>query len=72
MLEATLISPLDGRDSLKLSEVAKLTGLSRRTLARYAKQGRIPGAFQQGGKNTGWRFKRKPLEAWWINQGRGK
>ena len=71
-MSETLVSPLDGRDSLSAPEVSRLTGIPRKTLIKYAKQGLIPGAFQLGGKWSGWYFKRKPLENWWMSQGRAK
>ena len=66
---ATLVSPLDGRASFDTIEVSGLTGMSPKTLRKYAALGYIPGAFQPAGKWSGWRFKRKELEAWWQSMG---
>jgi hypothetical protein len=66
---STLVSPLDGRASFDTIEVSGLTGMSPKTLRKYAALGYIPGAFQPAGKWSGWRFKRKELEAWWQSMG---
>jgi hypothetical protein len=63
--DSTLVSPLDGRASFDTNEVSRLTGISPKTIRKYAALGYIPGAFQPAGKCSGWRFKRKALEAWW-------
>lgn len=68
-INSPLISPLDGRASFDTSEVAQMTGLSPKTLRKYASLGYIAGAFQPGGKRSGWRFKRKELEVWWQSLG---
>jgi excisionase family DNA binding protein len=64
----TLISPLDGRKTLSLPEVAELLGFDDETLRKYAMHGDIPGAFQVK-KGAPWRFKRKQLEFWWASLG---
>jgi excisionase family DNA binding protein len=64
----TLVSPLDGRKTLSLPEVAKLLGFDHETVRKYAMHGDIPGAFQVR-KGAPWRFKRKQLEAWWASLG---
>jgi excisionase family DNA binding protein len=71
-LSKPLVSPLDGRASFDTAEVARLTGLLQKTLRKYAAAGFIPGAFQPAGKFSGWRFKRKELEAWWASMGTGR
>jgi hypothetical protein len=43
----TLISPLDGRASLNTIEVSRVTGMSPKTIRKYAAAGYIPGAFQR-------------------------
>jgi hypothetical protein len=68
----TLISPLDGRASFNTIEVSQLTGMSAKTIRKYAGLGYIPGAFQPAGKWSGWRFKRKELETWWASMGSDK
>lgn len=64
----TLLSPLDGRKTLSIAEVAKALDLDTETVRRDAISGAIPGAFQRkpGGQ---WRFKRSILEQWWAKQG---
>jgi predicted DNA-binding transcriptional regulator AlpA len=66
---APLVSPLDGRASFDTNEVSRLTGMSAKTIRKYAAAGYFPGAFQPAGKWSGWRFKRKELEAWWTSMG---
>jgi hypothetical protein len=66
---STLVSSLDGRASFDTIEVSRLTGMSPKTIRKYAALGYIPGAFQPAGKCSGWRFKRKELEAWWQSMG---
>jgi excisionase family DNA binding protein len=63
-----LISPLDRRKTLSITEVAEALGLDHETVRRDARTGAIPGGFQRkpGGQ---WRFKRSILEAWWAKQG---
>ena len=68
----TLISPLDGRASFNTIEVSGMTGMSPKTIRKYAATGYIPGAFQPAGKWSGWRFKRKELETWWASMGSDK
>jgi excisionase family DNA binding protein len=69
--EDSLISPLDGRKTLSIKEVAKALGLDTETVRRDARTGVIPGGFQRkpGGQ---WRFKRKELEEWWQKLGKRK
>ena len=67
-----LVSPLDGRASLNTNEVSQLTGMSAKTIRKYAGLGYISGAFQPAGKHSGWRFKRRELEAWWQALGTEK
>lgn len=71
MPEDPLFSPLDGRKTLSLREVARALGLDTETIRRDARTGIIPGGFQRkpGGQ---WRFKRKDLEEWWAKQGKRK
>jgi excisionase family DNA binding protein len=59
-----LFSEIDRRRLIPLNEVAKVTGLNRRTLTRYAKEGSIPGA-RQVGPGFNWFFDRQQLEKWW-------
>lgn len=68
MNEDPLISPLDGRKTLSLAEVAKILGIDTETARRDAMSGAIPGGFQRrpGGK---WMFKRQALEKWWQKLG---
>jgi hypothetical protein len=68
---APLVSPLDGRASFDTNEVSRMTGMSPKTIRKYAALGFIGGAFQPAGKNSGWRFKRRELEAWWQSLGNG-
>jgi hypothetical protein len=68
----TLISPLDGRASFNTIEVSQLTGMSPKTIRKYAAAGYIAAAFQPAGKWSGWRFKRKELETWWASMGNEK
>lgn len=72
LIETPLISPLDRRASIDTIEVSKLTGLAPKTIRKYAALGYIPGAFQPGGKCSGWRFKCKELNAWWESMGNGR
>jgi excisionase family DNA binding protein len=69
MFDDPLISPLDGRKTLSIKEVAKMLGLDTETVRRDAMSGAIPGGFQRkrGGQ---WRFKRKELEDWWQKLGK--
>jgi predicted site-specific integrase-resolvase len=69
---ATLVSLLDGRASFNTNEVSQLTGMSPKTIRKYAAAGYISGAFQPAGKWSGWRFKRKELETWWASMGSDK
>jgi hypothetical protein len=71
-MESTLVSPLDGRASFDTVEVSQMTGMAQKTIRKYAAAGFIPGAFQPAGKFSGWRFKRKELEAWWASMGSGR
>ncbi len=69
---STLVSPFDGRASFDTLEVSRMTGMTPKTIRKYALLGFIPGAFQPGGKCSGWRFKRKELEQWWMTMGTEK
>jgi hypothetical protein len=69
---ALLVSPLDGRASFNTNEVSQMTGMSPKTIRKYAALGFIDGAFQPAGKHSGWRFKRRELEAWWQSLGKEK
>jgi len=64
----TLFSPLDGRKTLSIAEVAKALGFDTDTVRRDAISGALPGAFQTkpGGQ---WRFRKSILEQWWAKQG---
>jgi hypothetical protein len=61
-----LLFPLHRSDSVTLAQVSEKTGIHIETLRKKAKAGLIPGAFQLS-QGDGWRFKRKPLEAWWSS-----
>jgi len=54
------------RQSIKAAEAADLTGISHRSLRRYAAQGLIPGAYRVGTHGK-WRFGREQLVAWIDN-----
>jgi hypothetical protein len=69
---APLVSPLDGRASFNTNEVSRMTGMSPKTIRKYAALGFIGGAFQPAGKHSGWRFKRRELETWWQSLGNEK
>jgi hypothetical protein len=69
---APLVSPLDGRASFNTNEVSQLTGMTPKTIRKYAALGFILGAFQPAGKHSGWRFKRRELENWWQSLGNEK
>jgi hypothetical protein len=61
-----LFSPLDGRRTITLGELSRLTSIPTRTLREWTVGGRIPGAFQTAkGKGNRWRFFREHLESWW-------
>ena len=64
----SLFSPLDGRKTVSIAEVAKALDCDTETVRRDAISGALPGAFQRkpGGQ---WRFKRDILEEWWAKQG---
>jgi excisionase family DNA binding protein len=63
----TLITTLDQRKIISCREVAKLLGVDRSTVQKYARKGIIPGAYQATGKWGAWKFKRHELEKWWAD-----
>ena len=69
MSSDTLLSPLDGRKTLSIAEVAELLDLDTETVRRDVRDGHIPGGFQRkpGGQ---WRIRRSVLEDWWQKQGK--
>lgn len=54
----------DSRQSVTVTELAKLTGYPSTTIYEWAKRRRIPGAMQPI-KGARWRFRRPELEEWW-------
>lgn len=64
----TLLSPLDDRKVLSVTELAGLLNLDTETIRRDLWTGAIPGGFQRkpGGQ---WRIRRSVLEAWWACRG---
>ena len=64
-----ILSPLDKRRSIALSEAARVLGISARTLRRYALEGGVPGAFRIGTRRSHWRFRTDLLECWFARQG---
>ena len=66
-----ILSPLDKRRSIALSEAAQVLGIPPRTLRRHAAEGEIPGAFRIGKRRAHWRFRRDILEVWFERQGAG-
>jgi len=66
-----ILSPLDKRRSIALSEAARVLGISARTLRRYAVEGGVPGAFRIGKRRSHWRFRIDLLECWFARQGGG-
>ena len=63
-----LLSPFK-TGPLTVADVAAITGFHPATICRKARLKEIPGAYQVGGKFDHWRFKRKPFEVWWNQQG---
>ena len=64
-----ILSPLDKRRSICLTEAARVLGIPPRTLRRHAAEGEIPGAFRIGKRRSHWRFRRDILEVWFERQG---
>jgi excisionase family DNA binding protein len=64
-----ILSPLDKRRSIALSEAARVLGISARTLRRHAAEGAVPGAFRIGKRRSHWRFRTDLLECWFARQG---
>jgi excisionase family DNA binding protein len=62
-----ILSPLDKRRSIALSEAAQALGISARTLRRHAAEG----AFRIGKPRSHWRFRTDLLEGWFARQGGG-
>ena len=46
MTSDTLLSPLDGRKTLSVAEVAEALGIDKQTVRRDARTGAIPGGFR--------------------------
>jgi excisionase family DNA binding protein len=67
-----ILSPLDKRRSIGLTEAAQLLGVAARTLRRHAVEGAIPGAFRIGNRRSHWRFRTDILECWFERQGGGR
>jgi predicted DNA-binding transcriptional regulator AlpA len=67
-----ILSPLDKRRSIGLSEAASVLGIAPRTLRRHATEGAIPGAFRIGKRRSRWRFRTDMLEYWFERQGAGR
>lgn len=57
-----------GRD-LTTREAAALLGLDSRTIERYCRAGRLPGAFKTSGETGDWRVPAAALEAFRIRAG---
>ena len=55
--------------SFSVREVSEFTGFSVRMVQKYARDGIIPAFQPRPGPRARWRFKRKPLERWWREQG---
>lgn len=55
-------------ETLTVREIAKYLKVHPLTIARLAREGKIPG-FKVGKQ---WRFDKKEMEAWRRNQGKGK
>src|SRR5260370_9949039 len=66
-----ILSPLDKRRSIGLTEAARVLGIPPRTLRRHAGEGAIPGAFRIGKRRSHWRFRTDILEYWFEPQGAG-
>ena len=66
-----ILSPLDRRRSIGLSEAAQVLGIAARTLRRHAAEGAVPGAFRIGKRRSHWRFRTDLLECWFARQAGG-
>ncbi len=66
-----ILSPLDKRRSIGLTEAARVLGIPPRTLRRHAVEGAIPGAFRIGKRRSHWRFRTDILEYWGFVIGTG-
>src|SRR5258707_5917857 len=66
-----ILSPLDKRRSIGLTEAARVLGIPPRTLRRHAVEGAIPGAFRIGKRRAHWLFRTDILEYWFERQGGG-
>jgi excisionase family DNA binding protein len=67
-----ILSPLDKRRSIRLTEAASVLGIAPRTLRRHAAEGAVPGAFRIGKRRSHWRFRTDMLEHWFERQGAGR
>ena len=67
-----ILSPLDKRRSIGLTEAARVLGIAPRTLRRHAAEGAVPGAFRIGKRRSHWRFRTDLLECWFARQGAGR
>ena len=67
-----ILSPLDKRRSIGLTEAASVLGITARTLRRHAAEGAVPGAFRIGKRTSHWRFRTDLLECWFARQGNGR
>jgi len=67
-----ILSPLDKRRSIGLTEAAEALGIPPRTLRRHAAEGAMPGAFRIGNRRSHWRFRTDLLACWFERQGAGK
>jgi excisionase family DNA binding protein len=61
----SILTPLDGRATVALKEIAERIGVPAGTVRRWAVEGKVPGAFQAVGKWSRWRFKRDVIENWY-------
>ena len=66
-----ILSALDKRRSIGLTEAAEALGIPPRTLRRDAAEGAIPGAFRIGNRRSHWRFRTDMLQRWFERQGAG-
>lgn len=66
-----ILSPLDKRRSIGLTEAASVLGIAARTLRRHAAEGAVSGAFRIGNRRAHWRFRTDILECWFQRQGGG-
>jgi hypothetical protein len=67
-----ILSSLDKRRSIGLTEAARVLGIPPRTLRRHAAEGAVPGAFRIGKRRSQWRFRTDILECWFERQGGGR